>query len=201
MRTPSEYLSAAVANVRARLMPDCVSRLDCCGGSAEVTRAAATTREDGQLDGDSPAEAVRVLALAADFPAITAGEVALLDSTARIVTSVRVDCAGATSYVGLSRPLAEHKADWRGTRGTRGIHTPVKLLAEFNGRAADIADGYAPTAVDSWTLCVPFDAWPEVESPQTGDEVLFEHLGATVRLHVASVDRRSRHWVVRARSR
>jgi len=201
MRKPSEYIAAAVRNVQSRYMSDSEMRLTCGGSSAMVTRAASVMRGENDVSGENPVENIRVLALASDFENITKGDVATLGESVRIVTSVRTDCAGASQYVGLSAELEKCAAQVFGVRGSRPIRFPVEILAENNGLATDMTDGYAPTTVHSWTLVIAVDSWPQKDEPQIGDEVRFEKDGADVRVKVAKCNRRECHYVINARSR
>jgi len=201
MRKPSEYIAAAVRNVQSRHMSDSALLLTCGDASATVTRAASVMRGEPDVSGDNPVENVRVLAVASDFKTITKGDVATLGESVRIVTSVRTDCAGASQYIGLSAALEKCAAQVSGTRGSRPIRFPLDILAENNGLATDLTDGYAPTTVHSWTLVVAVDAWPEVDEPQIGDEFRFDKDGADIRVKVARCNLRERHYVISARSR
>jgi len=201
MRKPSDFITAAVRNVQNRYMADSAATLTCGASCAKVTRAASVRRGEDEVSGDAPAETARVLALASDFPTVTKGDVATLDGDTRIVTSVRVDCFGASCYVGLSDSLTVRTASVFGHRGQRLIRFPVELLALDNGLANDVTDGYAPTTVRAWTLVTAVDAWPENEWPQIGDELRFEKDGEDVRVKVARCDRRAKHYIVSARSR
>lgn len=201
MRKPSEYIAAAVRNVQRRHMSDTALLLACGGDSATVTRVASVMRGEPDVNGDDPAENVRVLAVASDFKTITKGDVATLGESVRIVTSVRTDCAGASQYIGFSAALENCAAYVAGVRGNRAVRFPLDILAENNGLATDYTDGYAPTSVHSWTLVVACDDWPESGEPQIGDEFRFDKDGEPVRVKVARCNRRERHYIISARSR
>lgn len=197
MLKPSQYIAAAVRNVRDRLMDDCRERMTHGDRTAMVTRASSLRRGEDEVSDFGCAEAVRVLALASDFPSLTKGCVATLDRHQRVVTSVRTDCAGASMYVGLSASLTKYAASLSGKRGGRTINIPVGILATSNGKQTDYADGYAPVEVYSWTVAIPAEEWTENEPPHIGDAVRFDEQ----RLNIAKVTLVDGVYVCNARSR
>lgn len=198
MRKPSEYIAAAIRNVRANLMPDSSATMVHGACTAKVTRVGSPSKGEDEVSGDSPAESVRVLALHSDFPEVERDEVVTLDGETHLVTSARTDPASASLKVGLSAPLKKHTAVWTGSRRNgRTIRATVELLAINNGKMTDYADGYAPIEVYSWTLVVPKAAWGEVDPPQVGDAA--ENDG--MRLKVANVTDKGGYWMIAARSR
>jgi len=159
-----------------------------------------------ELSGEAASESgavekSRVIVTAANFPTLGWDSFVTVGDEPHIVTSLKKDPVGATMTVGLSEPLSKVLAHIIGVRGSRPVRFPVELLAENNGLATDITDGYAPTTVHSWTLCVAVDSWPENGEPQIGDEVRFVKDGAEVRVKVARCNLRERHYVLNARSR
>lgn len=205
MRKPSEYIAAAARGIRDRLMDDCRMLLERGGSAAPVTRAASVSRGDDELAGDGPAEALRVLAVSRDLPSLSKGDDVRLDGTFRLVTSLRTDPSGASSYVGLSAPFNRHPATVSGARRTssavRPLRFPLDILAVRNGTVTDVSDGYAPSVVQSWTLCVSASDWPDADGPQIGDEFIFDFDGESVRVKVTRQNRRDGFFNLDARSR
>lgn len=197
MRKPSEYIAAAVRNVRDRLMDDCRERMTHGDRTAMVTRASNLRRGEDEVSDFGATEAVRVLALASDFPGIDKGSGVMLGDTFRVVTSVRTDCAGASKYVGLSYPFEKLAASVSGKRGSNVMHTPVMILAVSNGKQTEYVDGYAPVEVYSWTVAIPAKEWLWDGEPQIGDEIRF----ANTRLKVAKVTALDGLFILNARSR
>ena len=197
MRKPSEYIAAAVRNVRDRLMDDCRERMTHGDRTAMVTRASNLRRGEDEVSDFGATEAVRVLALASDFPGIDKGAGVTLGDTFRVVTSVRTDCAGASKYVGLSYPFEKFAASVSGKRGSNVMHTPVMILAVSNGKQTEYVDGYAPVEVYSWTVAIPTKEWLWDGEPQIGDEIRF----ANTRLKVAKVTALDGLFILNARSR
>lgn len=197
MRKPSEYIAAAVRNVRDRLMDDCRERMTHGDRTAMVTRASNLRRGEDEVSDFGATEAVRVLALASDFPGIDKGAGVTLGDTFRVVTSVRTDCAGASKYVGLSYPFEKFAASVSGKRGSNVMHTPVMILAVSNGKQTEYVDGYAPVDVYSWTVAIPAKEWLWDGDPQIGDEIRF----ANTRLKVAKVTALDGLFILNARSR
>lgn len=197
MRKPSEYIAAAVRNVRDRLMDDCRERMTHGDRTAMVTRASSFRRGEDEVSDFGATEAVRVLALASDFPDIDKGVGVTLGDTFRVVTSVRTDCAGASKYVGLSYPFEKFAASVSGKRGANVIHTPVMILAVSNGKQTEYADGYAPVEVYSWTVAIHAEEWLWDGEPQIGDEIRFDN----TRLKVAKVTALDGLFILNARSR
>ena len=197
MRKPSEYIADAVRNVRDRLMDDCRERMTHGDRTAMVTRASSFRRGEDEVSDFGATEAVRVLALASDFPDIDKGASVTLGDTFRVVTSVRTDCAGASKYVGLSYPFEKFSASVSGKRGANVIHTPVMILAVSNGKQTEYADGYAPVEVYSWTVAIHAEEWLWDGEPQIGDEIRFDN----TRLKVAKVTALDGLFILNARSR
>lgn len=197
MRTPSEYVAAAVRSLRSNAMRDCGMRLTRGGLSATVTRVGTVSRGEDTVTESGPAESVRVLCLVSDFPELDRGDVVELDASLRVVTSARTDPAKASMTVGLSDRLERVTASWRGRRAGREMFVPVGLFARCDGQVTEYADGYAPVTFQAWTLVVPCESWTGSTPPQIGDEVVFDG----EKLRVSKSDRRDRHYVISARGR
>ncbi len=199
MRTPSEYLPAAVKKLRSRLMPDCSELLRHAGRCATVTRVGSPSRGEDALTETEIVESAHVLALAADFPELTKGSAVELGGTLRIVTSCRTDPAKAHLVVGLSDELEAMSAAYR--RPGKPIRTPLNVLAiESQTVAYADEDAAAPSIVQTWLVCISDDQWPETTPPQTGDEIALADRRETF-LRVASVVHGRGYWILRARPR
>lgn len=195
MRKPSEYLSAALAGLRSRLMPDCSETL--CHGerSAKVTRVGSVARGEDALNESEVAEGVRVLASADDFPTLSKGHLVSLEGSWRFVISARTDPAGATLSLGLSAALELVKAAYR-RPGTQ-IRQTVNVLAVESDVLEPTGDALAPTASRRWFVAVAEEAWYEPTGPQVGDELT---LDAAV-MRVSAVGKGSGHWLLTCRAR
>ena len=195
MRTPSEYLPAAVAGLRRRLMPESSEVLRHAGRSAVVTRVGSRARGEDPLAGADANEDVRVLGLAADFPELAKGRLVTLGGGWRIVVSARVDPAAATLVVGLTAELEKCRAAYR-RPGTK-LSQPVDVLA-VEGEVIDPdSDAFAPTTLRQWTVALPVESWLDPAEPQVGDAIELE--GANLR--VASVSKRDGFFLIAARAR
>lgn len=197
MRKPSEYLPAALAGLRSRLMPDCSVTL--CHGerSATVTRVGSTARGEDTLTDSEVAEGVRVLASAEDFPDLSKGHLVSMDGAWRIVLSARTDPAGATLSLGLSASLEEVKADYR-RPGTQ-IRQTVEVLAVESDVLDPASDALAPTASRAWFVAVAVERWFEPSGPRVGDSIGLSLDGASLR--VAEVAKRGGYWLLTCRAR
>lgn len=194
MRTPSEYLPAAIKRIRGSLMRDCTEVLCHAGRSADVTRVGSLARGEDAMAGESINEDVRVLAVASDFPEIEKGRLVSLSGKWRIVTSARTDPAMATMSVGMSAELEKCRAAY--TRPGTGIVQPVDVLA-VEGEVIDPnGDALAPTVCRQWHVAIPQDGWYEVSEPQAGDRLELD--GANLR--VVTVDKRDGFWILVCRA-
>lgn len=201
MRKPSEYLPAALKGLRSRLMPDCSATLCHAGRSAAVTRVGTTPLGEDALSGTDVAEGVRVLASSADFPALGKGRLVSLDGEWRVVVGARTDPAGATLSLSLSASLAKVRAGYR-RPGTK-IAQPLDVLAVEGETAEPGADAFAPTALRTWTVAIPEDAWPEPADPQVGDamELSPDDDARRASVVVKAAERRDGFWVLSCRAR
>ena len=195
MRKPSEYISAAAAGVRSRLMPDCSASLRHGGSVATVTRVGSRIRGPDALTEEGVPEDARVLALASDFPCLARGCLVSLDGASRIVTSARTDPAGASLHVGLSAPLDDVTATYR--RPGTAIRQPLRVLATEGEVLDTIGDDIAPTACRAWFVALSKEHWLEVTDPQIGDELAVD--GGVLR--VAAVSKRDGYWLLTCRAR
>ena len=210
MRKPSEYIPAAMAKLRRSLIPDCSEVLRHGGRSATVTRIGSPSIGEDPLNGVDVPDDVRVLALFADFPALSKGDIARLGDAWRIAVAVRTDPSRTTLTIGFSAPLSTFPAVYSGTRReggrVRAIELPADILAIQNPDEPTIyGDAAAPSYAQSWTCCIPAAAWTELSPPQVGDELRFtdERGGCyeELRLRVSSAVRNSEWWTLRARPR
>lgn len=200
MRKPSEYLPAAVAGLRSRLMPDCSDTLVCDGRSASVTRVGSPSRGEDPLTDTDVQEGVRVLALASDFPGLSKGRLVSLGGRTRLVTSARTDPAGATLSIGLSAEMERCPAAY--SRG-RLFRYPLEVLAlESAVIPSPYEDAAAPSYDQTWIVAIPAELWPDVTAPQVGDavELSSERLDAPA-LKVSSVVQSGGCWLLHARPR
>ena len=194
MRKPSEYLPAAVAGLRSRLMPDGSETLCHAGRSAVVTRVGSLSRGEDAMSGADVNEEVRVIALAIDFPELAKGRLVSLSGKWRIVTSARTDPAAATLSVGMSAELEKCRASYR-RPGTK-IAQPVDVLAVEGEVIEPNGEAFAPTPCRVWHVAVPEEGWYEPTEPQVGDRLDLD--GANLR--VASVAKSDGFWVLEARA-
>ena len=194
MRKPSEYLPAAVAGLRSRLMPDCSETLCHAGRSAVVTRVGSLSRGEDAMSGADVNEDVHVLALTADFPELSKGRLVSLSGKWRIVTSARTDPAAATLSVGMSAELEKCRASYR-RPGTK-IAQPVDVLAVEGEVIEPNGEAFAPTPCRVWQVAVPEEGWYEPTEPQVGDRLDLD--GANLR--VASVAKSDGFWILEARA-
>lgn len=194
MRKPSEYLPAAVAGLRSRLMPDCSETLCHAGRSAAVTRVGSLSRGEDAMSGADVNEEVHVITLAIDFPELAKGRLVSLSGKWRIVTSARTDPAAATLSVGMSAELEKCRASYR-RPGTK-IAQPVDVLAVEGEVIEPNGEAFAPTLYRQWHVAIPEDGWYEPTEPQVGDRMELD--GASLR--VASVSRSDGFWILVARA-
>ena len=202
MRKPSEYVAAALRGLRATALAGNSATLSHGGRAAPATRVGAVQSGEDPLAADAPAEAARVLVLAADFPGLRRGEPVELDGSLHAVTSARLDASGASLTVGLSAAFRRFRAAY--ARRGSGAAFPVPALAlEDAALPSAYADAAAPASGQSWTVCVPAAGWPEPSPPQTGDEIRLDAPSGEVRLKVASAVRSGAGawWLLRARPR
>ncbi len=200
MRTPSEYVAAALRCLRATSLAGNAARMSHGGRAAPVARVGSVQFGEDAISADAPAEAVRVLALAADFPLLSKGEPVELDGSLHVVTSARRDASGASLTVGLSAAFGRFRAAY--ARRGSGPAFPVPVLAlEDAALPSAYADAAAPASGQSWTVCVPASEWPEPTPPQVGDEIRLDAPSGEARLKVASAVRSGAWWLLRARPR
>lgn len=175
MRKPSEYLPAAMAGLRGRLMPDCSEVLVYCGRAATVTRVGSPSRGEDALAGSSIVEEMRVLASASDFPTLSKGNVVLLGNASRLVSSVRSDPAGVTLIVGLS-PKTTPVAFYGERKDGRKIALTIECLI-VEDSALTVADTAAPVHTRAFTVRLPRSAWPDAKPPEIGEWMDIEWRG------------------------
>lgn len=210
MRSPAEYVAAALRGLRAGPLARNAARMSHGGNSGTVTRVGSTMRGEDALTSDAPAEAASVLAIADDYPGVRKGEPVDLDGSLHIVTSTRRDASGATLTVGLSAPLDRvDAAAFSGVRREGGVARRfAHAVSLFAIRDAEppptLSDAAALSSDQSWSVCIAAAAWPEISDPQTGDAIEFRDPSRewqTVRLKVASAVRHGPWWMLRARPR
>ena len=153
------------------------------------------------LTGDTPVEAARFIANAADFPGIRKGSAVELAGAVHVVTSARTDPVGASLTLGLSAPLDKTRVSYS-RKGGRPFPMSVLALEDASAPSA-FADAAGPLEGQTWTVCVVATEWMETSAPAVGDEIrIFSgRLGADVRLRVASVVADGGRWTLRARPR
>ncbi len=208
MTRPGEYVAAALRGLRSTALAGNAAELACGECCAEVTRVASVSVGDEEAASDDPPEDVRVLALAADFPDIRKGCAAILDGDLRLVTSVRVDAAGATLTVGLSDALGGRSAVYRGsgaeTVGLSGVRKggaraatsfPAYVFREAD--EAPLADSDVSTSVRGVSAIAPMEGLGGFV-PQVGDELTISSDGS--RWLVRRVERTLGNWRISARS-
>ena len=105
IRKISEYLPAALADLKSRLMPDCSEVLFFGGKSSTVTRVGTPKRGENTASDFEPIEAVRVLASFSDFPEMAKWATVTLCDAPRIVTSAKVDPSRSVLTIGMTDPL------------------------------------------------------------------------------------------------
>lgn len=207
MLKPSEYVAAALRGLRATALAGNAAELTCGDASATVTRVAPVEVGEDDAPADEPAEEVRVLALAEDFPGIRKGCAAELDGEFRLVTSVRVDASGASLTVGMSAALGRHSAVYRGsgaeTVGLSGVRKGgAKVSTSFAAyvfREADetpLADSDVSTAVRGVSVIAPMEGLDGFV-PQVGDAL---SIPDGTRWLVRRVERALGNWRISARS-
>lgn len=197
MRKPSEYLPAALAGLRGRLIPDCSETLVYCGRTATVTRVGTTYHGENSLSeaGMDVTEELRVLASASDFPGLDKGALVALSDKWRIVTSARTDPSSAVLSIGLSVGLEKHRASYR-RPGTK-LRQPVDVLAVEGDVLDPVSDCVAPTTARAWFVAVSCELWLDNTPPQVGDELEMD--GNTFR--VAAVAHHEGCWLLTCRAR
>lgn len=205
MRKPSEYVAAAKARLRGSLLPDCSEVLRHGERTAKVTRIGSPYVGNDPLTGDDVAEAVRVLAFVADFPALCKGEAVELGQTFRVVTSCRMDIAGAGYTVGLSAAFEKCPAAYTGTRREAGhvrqIKHPLDVLLLETGTADNYADALAPTYATAYTVAVRRTDWPEVTEPEPSDQLEVAPGGHPFALKVSTVTRHDGWFILKCRTK
>ena len=200
MRSPAEYVAAALRGLRAGPLAGNAARMSHGGRSGTATRVGSVQFGEDPLAADAPAEAVRVLVLAADFPGLRRGDPVELDGSLHAATSARLDASGASLTVGLSAAFGRFRAAY--ARRGSGAAFPVPALAlEDAALPSAYADAAAPASGQSWTVCVPAAEWPEPSPPHTGDEIRLDAPSGEARLKVASAVRSGSWWTLRARPR
>ncbi len=200
MRTPREYVAAALRGLRAGPLAGNAARMSHGGRSGTATRVGSVQFGEDAISSDAPAEAVRVLVLAADFPGLRRGDPVELDGSLHAATSARLDASGAFLAVGLSDALERIPCAYARRRGALSFRLRVFALEDAALPSA-YADAAAPASGQSWTVCVPAAEWPEPSPPHTGDEIRLDAPSGEVRLKVASAVRSGAWWLLRARPR
>ena len=180
MRTPSEYVAAALRGISAGPLAGNAALMSHGGRSASVSRVGSVQFGEDAISAAAPAEAVRVLALYEDFPLLDKGDPVELDGSLHVVTSARRDASGASLTVGLSAAFSRFRAAY--ARRGSGPAFPVPVLA--------LEDAALPSA-----------EWPEPKPPQTGDGIRLDAPSGEARLKVASAVRHGLWWMLRARPR
>ena len=205
MRKPSEYVATAKAKLRGSLLPDCSEVLRHGERTAKVTRIGSPYVGNDPLTGDDVAEAVRVLAFVADFPALCKGEAVELGQTFRVVTSCRMDIAGAGYTVGLSAAFEKCPAAYSGTRREAGhvrqIKHPLDVLLLENGTADNSMESVAPTYATAYVAAIRRDDWPEESAPEVSDTLEVAPGGLPFVLKVSTVTRHDGWYILKCRTR
>lgn len=205
MRTPGEYVAAALRGLRATALAGNSATLAHAGRAATVTRVGALARGDDPLGGEDVNEGARVLALAADFPGIARGEPVELDGSLHLVTSARLDAAGATLSVGLSQAFDRVPAAYSGTRRESGrvrkIRHPLDVLLLESGTADAYSGGPAPSYAAAYTAAVRAEDWPEATDPEPSDALDAAPGGRPVSLKVSAVTRHGGWYIFKCRTR
>lgn len=197
MRTPSEYIAAAVRRVQSSYMPDCKATMTHGAYSGDVTRVSTSHKGEESVTTDGATEAVRVLALHTDFPEVENGSFVWIGDCPHIVTSLRTDPTKVSLTIGLSQELHKYAAKYEGTRRDHRISETVQLLAENNGLTTVYTEGFAPSNVYGWTVVIPHDAWVEVAPPQIGDDIYLDD----ERIRVSHVESNDAAYIIMARGR
>lgn len=205
MRTPTQYVAAAVANLRTRLMRDCAEML--CHGdrAAVVTRIGARRRGEDALTASDLTEAVRVLASAADFPCIAQGSLVALDGSRRIVTSANEDISRTVLTIGMSAAMDAVRVAYS-RPGTR-IRFSADALAVEGGETTEVlSDAPAIAASRTWYVAISAAQWFETTEPHVGDALTLCAATAKMRfndvkLRVAAAEKRDGYWILTARTR
>ena len=205
MRKPSEYVAAAKARLRDSLIPDCSEVLRHGERAAKVTRIGSPSVGDDPLTGEDVAEAVHVLAFVADFPTLCKGAAVELEGTFRVVTSCRMDIAGAGYVVGLSAAFEKCPAAYSGTRresgSVRRLKHPLDVLLLETGTADNYADALAPTYATAYIVAVRRTDWPEVSDPEPSDTIEVAPGGHPLALKVSTVTRHDGWYILKCRTR
>ena len=153
----------------------------------------------------APAEAVRYVANAADFPTLDEGAAVELDESLRVVVSMKTDPVGATFTVGLSAEFEKCPAAYKGTRREAGrvlqIKHPLDVLLLENGTADNFSDALAPTYATAYTVAVRRTDWPEVKDPEPSDTIEVAPDGHPLILKVSTVTRHGGWYILKCRTR
>lgn len=174
MHTPSEYVPAAKARLRDSLIPDCSEAMRHGDYVATVTRVGSPRRGERALTASEPAEEVRVLAAAADFPALTRGSAVYLGDTLRVVTRLTRDIVRTGYSVSLSEAFDKFPVAWFGVRREDGRARQLRFNLEVL-----MLDGESGTPIEddtlairrAFTVYVSGETWPDVTPPREGDEL------------------------------
>lgn len=167
MRKPGEYASAAMAKLRGGPLSGCSEVLRHGGLSATVTRIGLARRGGAVTEAGVP-EKCRVLAHAADLPALKEGDAVELGNAIRVVTSCAAGPANALLAVGLSDAF-----DVRAVITRPNASAPLRvsvLLADSNPDAVNV--GGAARA-ESWFVWWPCGARDGRSGPPRGSSVTF----------------------------
>ncbi len=193
MRTPTQYLPAALSGLRARLMPDCAQTMRHGGDCARVVRvgshAPAAQTPAGCAAGDpgdtseSVATDIKVLAAAADFPDLEYGSVVAVDDVSRMVVDVQSDPARVTLKVSLSRELDVCSLARDPDAAGRTLPAvPFRCIAAQDGRSGDLVGAHPAfegTALVAWSLHVPRGQWPLPDDPRIGQRLSLSRCSCT----------------------
>lgn len=205
MRKPSEYIAAAVRNIRDKQMTDCACTLTHGENSAKVTRVGTFKQSGDEMTGDGPTESIRVLALASDFPDIDRGAAVELDDTFRVVTSVSKDPTQTSLSVFMSAPFEKTPATYSGKRrdtgSVRQLWFPVDTLYIENGVADNFTNAVAPTYATGYTLAIRREDWQDATDPEVADAVEIAPNGYAIPLKVSAVTRHDGWYILNCRTR
>ena len=195
-----ETIQLALASV-GQSLPDAV-RTMCHGRETGDAIKSSSVEMSGEAATESGAvEKSRVIVCAANFPTLGSDSLVEIGGVQYLTTSMRTDPVGASATVGISSPLSNVPATWTGTRKARRISVPLDILAENNGRTADVLDGFSTSSTDSWTIVISADDWIDTDGPQEGDESRFDNRGALVTVRASRVLKKDGYYLVNARSR
>jgi len=205
MRKPSEYIAAAVRNIREKQMPDCASTMTHGYRTAKVTRVGSPKLGEDEATESAPAEAMRVLAQFQDFPEVKKGEAVELDGELRVVTSASTDPAHAHLNVGLSASFDAQAATYTGLRREDGqartINDGLGVLILESGTADNFTDAIAPTYSTAYIVAIRREDWRDATDPEVADKIEIAPDGIGVELKVSAVTRHDGWYILKCRSK